>query len=355
MGEDNAAGANGDNHQLRADAGGGDQWRGDPARGDGGHGRRTQRDTQHRGDRPRHKQRRHVRFVHDRGDVFIHAAIHQHLLEGAAAADDQQHHGDDFNRRGQGIVDLLHGAAAVQTEGEQGNQYRNQGGHNRVAEELGNWQEGVAFRQDHLSHGAHRHQDHRNQRGPDADAKAWHLFFSEHFRVMQAFRDRLIYPFQEARKHRSRQDNRRDSQNGAVEQRFAHIGMEDGGDRGRTRMRRQEAVGDGERGCHRYADVQQRNTGRGGDGEHQRQHQHEAHFIEQGEANGEAGQDHRPLNMLLTELIDKRGGDTLGAAAVCQQLTEHSAEAHDQREAAKGAANAVFDGDDHFIQWHTLH
>ncbi len=181
MREDNAAGANGDNHQLRADAGGGDQRRGDPARGDGGYGRRTQRDTQHRGDRPRHKQRRHVRFVHDRGDVFIHAAIHQHLLEGAAAADDQQHHGDDFNRRGQGIVDLLHGAAAVQTEGEQGNQYRNQGGHHRVAEELGNWQEGVAFRQDHLSHGAHRHQDHRNQRGPDADAKAGHLFFSEHF------------------------------------------------------------------------------------------------------------------------------------------------------------------------------
>ncbi len=34
--------------------------------------------------------------------------------------------------------------------------------------------------------------------------KPRHLFFSEHFRVMQAFRDRLIYPFQEARKHRSR-------------------------------------------------------------------------------------------------------------------------------------------------------
>ncbi len=56
VGEDNAAGANGDNHQLRAGAGGGDQRRGDPARGDGGYGRRTQRDTQHRGDRPRHKQ-----------------------------------------------------------------------------------------------------------------------------------------------------------------------------------------------------------------------------------------------------------------------------------------------------------
>ena len=293
--------------------------------------------------------------MHDRGDVFIHAAIHQHLFEGAAAADDQQHHRDDFNRRSQGIVDLLHGAAAVQTEGEQGDQYRNQGGHHRVAEELSNRQEGVALRQDHLGHGAHRHQDHRYQRGPDADAKARHLFFCEHFRVMQAFRDRLINAFQEARKHRPCQDNRRDSQNGAVEQRFAHIGMEDGGNRGRTRMRRQEAVGDRERGGHRYTDVQQRDAGRGGDGKYQRQHQHEAYFIEQREADGEAGQDHGPLNMLLTELIDKGSGDTLGAAAVCQQFTEHSPEAHDQREAAKGAANAVLDRDDHFIQRHTLH
>ena len=172
---------------------------------------------------------------------------------------------------------------------------------------------------------------------------------------MQAFRDRLINAFQETGENRAGENNRRDSQNGAVEQRLTHIGVEDGGDRGRTRVRRQEAMGDGERGGHRYADVQQRNTGRGGDGKHQRQHQYEAHFIEQGETDGEAGQDHRPLNMLLTELIDKRGGDTLSAAAVCQQLTEHSAEAHDQREAAKGAANAVFDGNDHFIQWHTLH
>lgn len=117
-----------------------------------------------------------------------------------------------------------------------------------------------------------------------------HLFFSEHFRVMQAFRDRLINAFQESGENRAGENNRRDSQNGAVEQRFTHIGVEDGGDRGRTQVRRQEAMGDGERGGHRYADVQQRNTGRGGDGKHQRQHQHEAHLIEQGETDGEAGQ-----------------------------------------------------------------
>ena len=101
--------------------------------------------------------------MHDRGDVFIHAAIHQHLFEGAAAADDQQHHGDNFDRRGQRVVDLLHGTPTVQAEGEQGDENRNQGRHYRVAEELGNRQEGVAFRQDHLGNGTHRHQDHRYQ------------------------------------------------------------------------------------------------------------------------------------------------------------------------------------------------
>ena len=108
MGEDNAAGAHGDNHQFRAHAGGGDQRRGDTARGDSRNGGGTQGDTQYRGNRPRHKQRGHIGFMHDRSNVFIHAAIDQHLLEGAAAADDQQHHGDDFNRGGQRIVNLLH-------------------------------------------------------------------------------------------------------------------------------------------------------------------------------------------------------------------------------------------------------
>ncbi|MND61577.1 hypothetical protein D3C80_528380 [compost metagenome] len=130
--------------------------------------------------------------------------------------------------------------------------------------------------------------------------------------------------------------------------------MEDGGDRRWARVRRQETVGHRQRSRHRHADIQQRHACRRGDTEDQRQQQHEANFIEQRKTDGKTGQYHRPLNVFLTELLDKRSGDALGAAAVRQQLAQHGAEAHDQRQAAQGAAHAGLDGADHFIDWHTL-
>ena len=226
--------------------------------------------------------------MHHRGDVFIHAAINQNLFKRTAAADDQQHHGDDFDRRAQGIVNLIHATSTVQAEGEEGNQHRNQGSHNRVAEEFSHAQESMTFWQNHLRHGAHRHQHNRYQRGPDADAKAWHLFFREGFSVVQTFRNRLVDPFQAACKHRACEDNGRDSQNSTEQQGFTHIGMEDGRDCGRARVRWQEAVRDGERRRHRNANEQQRDIRRGGNGEHQRQHQYETDFIEEGETHGKA-------------------------------------------------------------------
>ncbi len=58
--------------------------------------RRAQRDTQNRRDRPRHQQRRDIDSDVSLKDRRVHAAIDQHLLERAAAADDQQHHGDNL-------------------------------------------------------------------------------------------------------------------------------------------------------------------------------------------------------------------------------------------------------------------
>jgi len=46
--------------------------------------------------------------MHHGRDVFVHAAVNQHLLERAAAADDQEHHGNDFDGRGQRVVNLIH-------------------------------------------------------------------------------------------------------------------------------------------------------------------------------------------------------------------------------------------------------
>ena len=68
---------------------------------------------------------------------------------------------------------------------------------------------------------------------------------------MQAFRNRLIDTFQEARVNRPRKDNRRDRQNRTEQQGFTHVGMENSGNGSRARVRRQETVRDGERGRHR--------------------------------------------------------------------------------------------------------
>ncbi len=147
----------------------------------------------------------------------------------------------------------------------------------------------MTFRQNHLRDGAHRHQDNRNQRGPDADAKAWHLFFGEGFCAVQTFRDWLIDAFQEARVHRTGENNGRDGQNRTKQQGFTHICVENGGDSSRTRVRRQETVRDGQRSSHRDTNVQQRDVCRRGNREHQRQHQYEADFVEQGKTDGETG------------------------------------------------------------------
>ncbi|SAE47767.1 Uncharacterised protein [Enterobacter kobei] len=114
-------------------------------------------------------------------------------------------------------------------------------------------------------------------------------------------------------------------------------------------------MGHGQRRSHWHTHKQQRNVSRRCDGEHQWQHQHEAHFIEQRETDGKTGQHHRPLNVLLTKFVDKRGGNTLRAATVCQHFAEHGTEAHDQRQAAERAADTGFNGADNFNQRHTLH
>ena len=121
---------------------------------------------------------------------------------------------------------------------------------------------------------------------------------------MQPFRNRLINAFQEASENRTGKDNRRDSQNRTVQQGLTHISVEDSGNRRWARVRRQETVSHGERGRHWNADVQQRNAGRRGNGKHQRQHQHKAHFVEQREADGKTGQHDCPLDVLFPELGD---------------------------------------------------
>ncbi|MOA25002.1 hypothetical protein D3C78_1457040 [compost metagenome] len=147
----------------------------------------------------------------------------------------------------------------------------------------------MAFWQNHFGNRTHRHQNNRYQRGPDADAKAWHLFFSEGFRAVQTFRNRLVDAFQATSKYRTGQNNGWDRQNRTEQQGFTHICVENGRDRGWTWVRWQEAVGDRQRSGHRHTNIQQRDVSGGRDGEDQRQHQHKAHFVEQSKSHREAG------------------------------------------------------------------
>ncbi len=63
-----------------------------------------------------------------------------------------------------------------------------------------------------------------------------------------------------------------------------------------------EAVGHRQCSRHWYLNIQQWNIRGSRDGKHQRQHQHETHFIEQGKTNGKTGQYHRPLDVFLPNL-----------------------------------------------------
>ncbi len=120
-------------------------------------------------------------------------------------------------------------------------------------------------------------------------------------------------------------------------------------------MRWQEAVGHRQCSRHWYTNIQQWNIRGSRDGKHQRQHQHETHFIEQGKTNGKTGQYHRPLDVFFTKFGNQCGSDTLCATAVCQHFAQHRTKTHDQGKATERSADTSFDGANNFIQRHPLH
>ena len=108
MRENHTTGTHRNNHQLRANTRRCNQRCRDTTRSDCRNGCGTQRDTQYGSNRPGHQQRRNVGFVHHGSNVFVHAAVYQHLLERTATTDDQQHHRNDFDGRNQRVVNLIH-------------------------------------------------------------------------------------------------------------------------------------------------------------------------------------------------------------------------------------------------------
>ncbi len=107
---------------------------------------------------------------------------------------------------------------------------------------------------------------------------------------------------------------------------------------------------------HWYTNIQQWNIRRSRDGKHQRQHQHKAHFIEQGKTNGKTGQYHRPLDVFFTKFGNQRGGDTLCATAVRPVLSRlHLVTKPADQGTTERPADTGFDGANNFIQRHSLH
>ena len=87
-----------------------------------------------------------------------------------------------------------------------------------------------------------------------------------------------------------------------------------------------------------------------GHGQDDRHQQHQSDFEEQRDADDERGDDHRPLHVLLAELLNERDGDPLGATSVGDQATQHGAEAEDQGDVAERAAEAALDGLHHLVE-----
>ena len=103
-------------------------------------------------------------------------------------------------------------------------------------------------------------------------------------------------------------------------------------------MRRKNAVDDREARQHGQSYFQRGDIELVGDGEHQRDEQHEAHLKEDRNADDERHDVHRPVHPRPAERRNQRARDLFGAARFLQQLAEHRAQAeHDADEPERGA------------------
>ena len=97
-------------------------------------------------------------------------------------------------------------------------------------------------------------------------------------------------------------------------------------------------------GQHRQPHIQEGQTGRGRNREHQGHHNDEAHGVKHGNTDDQAGQHQRPVYPLQTESPDQFFGNVLGRAAVRHQLSQHGAKTEDHHQGTQRGANAFLDG-----------
>ena len=106
-------------------------------------------------------------------------------------------------------------------------------------------------------------------------------------------------------------------------------------------MRRQESMRDRERRRHRYADLKETDLRRSRNREDERDEQDEADFIKERDADDEAREADRPLDLLSSEHVNEGHRDALRTAALRHQLAEDRAERDDDGEAAERPAQPL--------------
>ncbi|MNQ47555.1 hypothetical protein D3C85_614020 [compost metagenome] len=292
-----------------------------------------------------------MRQVHD-GVADLGAG--QHLLKRAATRNDQHDAGDGFQAFSQAVAKFFRVAAAHEHQRHGGEQHAQQHGDQRVAQEGRHVHQAGILGQQHLGQRVYQHQQGGQQGRQDTQADAGCRRARTVFRgggeLLQqglvgagGHARREERAVQRATQHHGGQGGKK-----AVDHRGADGGLQ-GGDGGqRAGMRRHHAVHGGQGGNDRHAHV---DVGRPFEAllafqlarhaEDQRQHDHQAHFEEHGDADDERHQRHGPRNHADRRAPQDGVGQALGGAGICEDLAQHGAKRDNHADRAQRFTSAV--------------
>ncbi|MDT4837745.1 hypothetical protein FQZ97_714850 [compost metagenome] len=292
-----------------------------------------------------------MRQVHD---GVAHLGAREHLLEGAAARDDEHDAGDGLEAFAQRVAQFLGIAPAQIHQGDGREQDAQQHGHQRVAQEGGGVHRGGILGQQHLGQRMHEHQQRGQQGRQHAQA---HAGRAAAFGLLpgrgELIEQGLVRTGRHARRNegaiqRAAEDHGGQRGDEAVDHGRADRGLEGGDRRQGARVRRHHAVHRRQRGNHRHAHI---HIGRpletllafklARHAEDQRQHHHQAHLEKHRNADDERHQRHGPRNQAGRGMAQDGIGQALRGAGIGQDLPQHGAERDHHAHRAQSLAGAV--------------
>ncbi len=239
-----------------------------------------------------------------------YAAVAQYLFQGAGSTKDQKKPRHVFHRIYKILADLLVAFAFESPQGQRSKQYCNQQTHRGIADEEEEGLEECPIGQIRGDDGADANQDDRQKHGQKTDQDGGQCFgrqlrcYKRQIRLHGISLDRRAV--QSARNQNGRYRN-----DDAVKERQSHIRVQLFDQIERRRMRRQIALGYGQRSQQGQADVHRRKLVpmRYRDG--QRHDEHKAYRVKQGQSHNKPRNHKCPANVLRPHQLNHFGGNLL--------------------------------------------